>query len=577
MSNKKTSSARFRLKIDSFDGIDSGAKHKNPLGSSQIVNFRIDKNGSLIKRCGSKRLLELEDDIDGVWYGMLFGKNRLILVSNSNVYEYVDSCLNLLGQIDGLSRGEFSMFFFNDCLYFINRNGMYRLDERGFSTPRCYAPLIGKNWPSGWMGEIHEKKNLLSDYVRISYVAQENAARYLRVTERVEQVVSIYKNGKPLSSSEYTVDNDNMLIILNTIIAGDVFEVTLKYFQATDALSIDARSAARCYLFGGIETKRPYLWGTASEDAVYACKHLSTDQRNAANKYITCDPFYVTEDDVIKVGGGNRKVTALTRHLGRTLIFTESDAWRSTEKGESALGSDSPEVSISNMELISINTGIGVRNVNGVTLADNDPISIGDRSLFRWTSNTDVLDEQNAYPISSDIDPLISDSFRKSSMLYFDKKRKEIYFYSSSANSSVWVWQMSSGKWVRFEGFTPTYMFEYEGETAFVSGNVICAFYDYLMRDDNTDIEAYFKSNPIDFGSFEDKHVHTLGINATGSFTLNLFYDGSATPDTSFNLTDLEHGVSKRVSGKRFKYAELAIMAGGDSRQSVYSVELTAR
>jgi hypothetical protein len=136
---------------------------------------------------------------------------------------------------------------------------------------------------------------------------------------------------------------------------------------------------------------------------------------------------------------------------------------------------------------------------------------------------------------------------------------------------------MSSGKWVRFEGFAPTYMFEYEGETAFVSGNVICAFYDYLMRDDNTDIEAYFKSNPIDFGSFEDKHVHTLGINATGSFTLNLFYDGSATPDTSFNLTDLEHGVSKRVSGKRFKYAELAITAGGDSRQSVYSVELTAR
>lgn len=577
MSDKKTNSARFRLKIDEFDGIDSVAKQKNPLGSSQIVNFRIDKNGSLKKRCGFKFLLQTDDDIDGVWYGKLFGKNRLILVSNSTIYQYVDSTLSIIGQIDNLSDGEFSMFYYDECLYFLDSRGIYRLNDSGFSTPICYAPLIGKDWDCGWLGEINEKKNLLSDYVRISYLIRSNHVNFLRLTEPAERVVSVYRNGTPLSESDYTLDNDNMVIIVDSMNEGDSFEVTLKYFKSTDALPIDARSATRCTLFGGIEKKRPYFWGSTCGDSIYVCKHLSVEQKSDVERHLSCVPFYVTEDDIIKVGTGNHKVMALTKHLGRTLIFTENDAWRASEEGEAALESDSNDIRISDIAPISINTAIGVRTVNGVVLADNDPISIGDHSLFRWTSNTDELDEQNAYSISSTIDPLLTEKFREKSAIYFDRKRKEIYLYSNTPGSKVWVWQKSSGKWVRFEGFVPTHIFEYDSETAFVSGNVICVFYDYLTNDDNTEIKAYFTSNPIDFGSLEDKHLSTLSLRATGDFTVNVFYNGSETPDSSFDMTNVDFGRSKRIFGKRFKYAELQIVANGNMRQSINSVELTAR
>ena len=581
MSDKKRSSARFSLKIDNFDGVNDGAKHKDPVGSSQIVNFRIDKNGSLKKRCGFKKIVETEDDIDGVWSGKLFGENKIIFVADSSIYEYTPAGVRLIGQIDGLSDSEYSIFFYDNCLYFLNSAGMYRLDELGFSTPICYAPLIGKDWPSGWIGPENEKKNLLSDYVRISYLIEENPVQYLRLTEKVEQVISVYKNGVLQGPDDYTLDNEFMVITPTYINKGDVFELTLKYFSATDGLSLDARSATQCTLLGGIEKKRPYLWGTDKGDSVYVCKQLTTEQKSEAKRFISCVPFYVTEDDIIKVGTGNHKVMALSKHLGRTLIFTENDTWRSTDDGETALDSDGQNIRISDMAPIGINTSIGVRTLGGVTLVGNDPISIGDHSLFRWTSNTDELDEQNAYPISSEIDPLINDKFREKSAVYFDRGRGELYFYSNVAASDVWVWNVSSKKWVCFDGFEPSYMFEYDGETAFVSGNTICVFYDYLTCDvidsDNRDIEATFTSNPIDFGCFEDKHVSSLRAYTSGGVTFELFYDESKSPDGVIEIKDNERVIAKRISGKRFKQVTIRISASGDAQQSVHSVELTAR
>ena len=574
MSNKKTSRALFSAVIKEFNGVDASAKYEDPLGSSQIVNFRIDKNGALRKRCGFGPLVSLPNGIDSLWSGRLFGQDRIVMVSGNTVYQYAGSTLREIGQIDGIEEGKSSIFLLDGELYFLTKAGIFRLDHTGLSTPVLYPPLIGKDWPSGWLGEPYEKRNLLSDYARITYLINDNPMLYLRIPEPIDGVAGLSRNGYELSREEFEIDNNNLAIRIHEANEGDVFELTVKLKKASDELSLDARTALECTVLGGIEQNRPCFWDSKKGNRIYPSRALSKDSISDSRKHVMAVPIYVTEDDVISVGTGDHKVMAITSHFGRTLIFTENDTWRAASVGDEALSDSAP---------MRINTSIGTLALGGVVSVGNDPVSIGKHSLFKWTSNTDELDEQNTYVISSGIDPLISDGFRKSGALYFDRDKGDLYFYSRGTDS-VWVWNVGRQKWVRFEGFAPDLIFEHAGRTAFVSGKEICIFDDSLTRDSSAfssaDIEARFISNPIDFGSFEDKHLTFLEASAEGGeLCVGLAFNDEETASKSFSVSpkDSKHIIRQRIASRRFKCVRLEIRASGASRQVLHSVRLDAR
>lgn len=583
MSNKKSNSALLSTLIKEFDGINTGAKYKHPLGSSQVVNFRIDENGSLRKRCGFKHLTTLPYHVNAVWYGKLEKYTRLIILSGFSVYEYRNSQLREIGYIDNLDYEQASFFFYLGNLYLMDGHSLFAVHSNSVSKADCYAPLIGKDWVCGWKGDPYEKRNLLSDLVRITYVADHAAIKYLRVTDTVKEVVSLYRNGELLSPDEYTIDNTNKLIFISEAEPDDVFELTVRYPAMNSTASNDIRTSLNCTILGGIEGKQPHFWNTQAGNVLYVGKQLSAEQISASQIDLPCAPIYVTDDDILRVGNGNHKIMALAKHFGRTLIFTENDVWRTSEEGQSKLEANPLDTKISDMQTLTINTSIGVSSTGGVILADNDPISIGKSALFRWTANTDELDEQNAYPISTEIQSQIPEEFWTSGSLFFDKYHNEIYFYAKEYDK-VWIWNKSAKKWVRFEGFEPEILFEYEENVAFAGGNDIYVFDESQttdLRDSyESDIIARFCSNPIDFGTFEDKHITSISASAEGGeINFNLYFDDNITPDISLSAAPekTRHIIRRRISGKRFKCVQVEIIAGGQNRQALHSLKLESR
>ncbi len=578
------SSTLKKLSYNGFDGIDTRKCHSGEKNIYDIVNFQITDDGSLKKRYGARPLIKGIGNIVAVWSGMLDGKQVYFYVSNKNLVRLTlpagsSSMICTLEAYTGTPR----FFHYKNSLYLFTSAGFYKVSYNTATPVIGYVPLFGKDWGTTVDGAVNEPLNILNDYGRISYVVEEQYSSMFGAGRPIKSIVSVYKNGVLLASDEYRKDSTYDAIIIPEIKPGDRILATYEY--EANPLREELFSCTSSDVFGSINNSRIFIWGGTSAADMFGCASVSSEAAMEAQSFFEndlCASLYFPEDGKFTVGEGRYAVKGIARHYDRLLIFTEGDTWMA----------DSDECQNERVPVMNINTHVGCSSNGAVSSIGNDPITVWKNAVYRWSAETDELNECNAYPISNDISGMVPQSFFNKAMIYKTSNNKELWFYNTSS-STVWVYNVSKSAWTKFSNIYAKGFFDINGNVAFFYGNTFFTFSsgNFVDQDENynsTAIVATLTIKNIDFGTPYKKRLDyctvcgemTTGEANTGNINLQFIYDNGDMLETNVTQDKNHKKCYKRLSSARFcSLAEIRVTADAENntRQTIHSLEISAR
>ena len=460
--------------------------------------------------------------------------------------------------------GKCEFFFYRGRLYLIGGQDLLEVGEDGVAAPNGYVPLVGKNWSDGAVGEPYEAKNLLNHRARISYVMSDPPSSVLRTDAPISSVEAVIQNGEVLPGTSYIIGSARTSVTVKGVSAGDRITLHFTYQSDTDG-SYALKSCTHAEVFGGAVGSRPFLWGGEDGSVMFCAGYVSEDSLRAAQLgHPESDALYFPEGREFSVGDGQYSITGVGRHYDRLLIFTEGGAWMA----------DSPEGSTEEFPLMKINSTVETRSHGKTARLYNDPVTVGRSAVYRWSADTDELDECNAHSISNSVAPMI-EKLLKNGSLFYNRFHNELWLYSQDVSDTVWVYSATVGGWTRFGGIRAEGFIALEEGCAFYSGKDIFIFDSALTRDvGGRDVEAFVLFAPTDMGSPSKKRLSALELSFSGGeLTAQLLSDegnipfceakvcGSAIPKTH----------RQRICAARASAFALKLSASSADRQRIYS------
>ncbi len=578
MAQRTNSNKNLSVEYGGFEGIDTRAHHSG--GVQDALNLRILPDGSLQKRQGYKCIYLAPYGVRAIWSGTIGGKFSCYFLSLNGVYRLnISTGETTLFAVIQTSSGKAQFFYFRDALYLTDNKTIYKILDNAASPITGYVPLFGKDWGTGYPGEINEPLNLLHRHARITYKIEENHSAYLPTLYPVSEIKAVYKNGELLSSDSYSFDTRFNTINIAGLETGDALEADLTFEGEGDAeLVSDLLSSPFAYVFGGINNSRLFMWGGESENTIFTSTYVSRESLAEAEKHFPkCGHIYFCEGNQFTVGDGRYSIKALTRHFDRLLILTEGDAWIA----------DSSTCGLEEFPVMNVNSRIGCSSERGAVCIGNDPVSVGRGAIFRWTSDTDELNECNAYSISDEISDLLEPSFFKNAVAYADELRGELWFCDAGGDGIVWIYNVKKKAWSRFSNIHATAFFDADGDVGFVGDSLICVFNDEYRADSkslgntaSTPIEASLTSGVIDLGTPKAKRLKSMVLFADldgGSIETRIVSDRGEQIN-AYLTSDAEHSpYSLRLHTHRMRSFSFTLLADGEERQTLRSLKIEAR
>lgn len=570
MRRKNIATKKNTARFDGFGGIDIPHSHTSPTVTADIVNFRLCADGSLQKREGYRKVCSFDTSIRAIRTGVIGHEYRMYALAGSNVYR-VDTDgekATLVGSVT-TSDTAADFFYYRGSLYLIDGVKLYSITDMGLTEPFGYVPLIGKDWSDSARGELYEPRNLLNSKGRISYIVSENPSSVLYLDEAVSSIDAVYVNGELISPDRYTTSNIAPIINVSELAAGDKVCVYFTY-AVTPYTTEELMKNTRAVVFGGINTSRPFLFGGSDGSVMYSSAYVSSGSLVESKMgYPDSDALYFPQGYEFTVGDGRYPISAVSRHYDRLLIFTEGGAWQA----------DSSACGTEEFPVMSINSSVGVASKHGAALLGNFPCTVGKDGFYRWTTDTDELNDCNAYRISEPIEPLVGNDFYADARIFADSRRRELLFSSPRVSDRVWVYSETASGWTSFDGIGAESFFELDGNVGFVRENALYVFVDGETTDNGEEIVASFTGGVCDFGTDKAKHLSCLGLSfEDGEVEVSICTDGNDSPAASAAFVSVDHAsVSKRLCAGRFSYLTARLEARGDSRPTVHSLYIKAR
>lgn len=569
------------IDFDSFEGICLPKCHSGKKSVADIVNFHIANDGSLKKRCGYRHVIDSEGrTIHSVWSGKIKGVFKCYALIDNIVYDIdlKEKTKKYIGVL--IASPKYSSFFlYKDNLYIKDTDYFYMVKGNYLQRMIGYVPLFGKDWPTTKPGEIYQPLNLMNSYARISYKVSAPYTNLLPVVYPVSSILSVYRNGTLMDSGDYYFDSEfNTVNIRNGVSEGETYLVSVIYDSSATP---DNELLADCdivQVFGKISDFRAFAWSTKVKSSnIYVSSYVSAEDYTASDTVVKgCGDLYFKKENSFSVGGGNNFVTSVAQHYDRLLIFTDGDAWMANVAMQG--GEDFP--------VMNINSTAGCANQRSNAMAGNDPVTVSKTSIVRWTSETDEINECNAYSISDGINDKLDSSFFSNAIVYKDIYKNELWFMDPTGDGTVWIYNISKDSWVRFiceEGTKG--IFGTDGNVGFYTPSDIFVFDQTLStdidRDGNTTaIASSFESGILDFGSANAKRLTCgtlIGDMGDASATVNISCDNGES--ITFNCRDSsEHTIkSQRLHSGRFGTMKLFITADGEAEQIIHRIKIQAK
>lgn len=582
MANKNNKKEGIKLSFDGAAGVNTQKSHGMSPCAVDITNFRILPDGSLKKRDGYKKILTTDQSIRAIWSGYIANEFLCFILAEQNVYavDLTDGYFTDYGEIE-TQYDPAKFFYMRDALYLIDGYYIYKIEYQNITIQEGYVPLLGKDWHTGYPGEIHEPLNILNPHARITYLAEENCSQYLSTMYTAGSIDAVYKNGVLLSSSSYSYNSDENLISVRNISPGDRLEVNVTFMEYDTSERQSLLSCHDAHVFGGINSSRLFLWNGYEQNTVFPSSYVSNKALEASkNRYPDSNHLYFRSGDQFVVGDGKYSVMAMARHYDRLLIFTQGDTWMADT---SACGTEE-------FPVMNINSAVGCASFGGATVAGNLPMCINPHGIFAWTSDTDELNECNAYSISKPIDQLIQQGFLHSAVAFYDRKHREVWFHEPDGDEIVWVYNLDHRAWTKFSGINAYYFFEDQnGNVGFVDEYSV-----YIFSDENTqdiadtsrnNIIASIDSGIYDFYEPQYKKIHAVTCRAdrnstSSSFTIST--DRGETINLSFGnqgyVTVGDHKIIRRAArSHRLKSFSFEFIDRGRDSQILHGFEIEVR
>ena len=334
-------------------------------------------------------------------------------------------------------------------------------------------------------------------------------------------------------------------------------------------------------VFGGISTSRVFMWGGVKKNVMFASGAVTNDDiREAEVEYPNSGALYFPVGCDFTVGDGGYDITAVERHYDRLLIFTTEEVWMA----------DSEECGVERFPTMRINARFGCASADAVAKCGNDPISVGRDKIYRWTANTDILEDCNAYAISDPIASLLPEGFFENAIVYEDKVNREVLFRKKGDTTGrVFIYNQDNSQWYSFSGINADYFFDTPNGIGFVSGKMIFFFDDSLSEDwigfeSTRGLNAEYVTNYIDFGlPYKTKRLMAMTLDAdignTASKELRISFDtdnGSVYIYPRGNTYDIDRLFS-RINSPRFKRTKITITTLSEYPQRIFGLSVAVK
>ena len=144
---------------------------------------------------------------------------------------------------------------------------------------------------------------------------------------------------------------------------------------------------------------------------------------------------------------------------------------------------------------------IGCSSLYGAIPYKNGVLAAMNGGLYQLTASSSRTDELSHKRISRLIDDKFSTGFTDNVHLIHNLPDEEIWMYDPADTSgNIWVWNIESDEWYRFDGIHATFFFKSTSGLEFASESDIYMFDHTKSTDDGSAIDAFYKSTYLDFG-----------------------------------------------------------------------------
>lgn len=555
-----------------FEGINLQKTHSGDESISLIENFRICADGSLKKRPGWESVCRTPGNVSKSFRTTIHEKEIHYLLCENLILKYTpdDASITTLFEIPEYSSAHF--FEYLGDTYLLCDTGIYKITESGAEEAITYIPLYGKDWPSSRPGEIYEPINLLCNKVIISYDFVAPTHGFLSKGDLVvTNIDAIYRNGELLSPEKYYYDEEFDAITLLEHEDGDKFIAIYSIAQSEKVLDqknslFSTRDTATFY---ELNNHTLLLWGDRESNRVFYSKKVSEESRQAYGNYLSNEnSLYIPFDSFFTVDKPSSRVNAIIRHYDRVLIMTDTSTWMT----------DLQHLGSKDFQLKSINASLGC-GTPGAIRVDNSIISINANQVYCWRSNTDELNECNAYCISSPIQGLIENDFFNKCMMKVNAKNGEIWFYKPSA-LSTWIYNINRSAWYTYSGFYAYTFLDSDTEMIFSQTLTLNRFKEAILYDGGEKISATFKSGELEFNSMKYKKTRLVVIRGEftgGGIIIKLSFDNGKTLSYTLAPPKKHFVLPVRIRSGSFKSVSINVLAYGAGEQTIHGIELYAK
>ncbi|MBR6602787.1 MAG: hypothetical protein IKK94_02095 [Clostridia bacterium] len=566
-------------RIKKFGGICHGAAKTEGKEHTalDICNFRILSDGSLEKREGFSPIMTLPSEPRAFISAVFDGEEMLFFVCENRVYEASSSgAYSVIGEIE-TAAGKAELFVCHGFLYLLDEKDLYRYEDGEFSPVIGYVPLYAKELDGMGKGEIFEDVNYLSDRIRLHYKVKQ-FTKTLCLSIKCKEICSILCGGIDILSKS-TLSEDGMSITIPSV-AEEGCEILVCLKLADESIKRhELIEKGRSIICDGGDTGRIILYGGSDRGSILISKEVSNPSylESVAVHTSASDVYFPVSDKRIFPCTGEG-VNSIIRDGSRMLLLGDSKIASLSLRGKS-------------IDLSIYDEHFGSVSERGAVIGGTDPYVISRYGIYRL-SGRGVLTDSGAECISTEIEDMLSSDFFTRAVAFYNKDRGELFFGDpESDEQEIFVYSVLGEKWYRFDGIPFDFFFNFGGKVCMLYGKYVFAFSEDDLLDTSaemaseSEIEAYYESNPIDFSLPErQKHIGRAYIKADcdgGSFTMTLEGDGGG--KSTLEISDRTEGIGKyptRFNAKtgigRFSDMYYIIRSKSMGRTRIVSLVLSA-
>lgn len=315
---------KYKTEYSKFKGVDLSS---NPTqvdsarGASGTVNLISDSGGFPEKRKGWRVLLNVEKPVNGLYRGIIKGKEYFLVHGGTRLYKWTENTLTDLKS--GLTNKQGTSFTLNDKMYVLTGGEYIVFDGETAkdATADAYVPTTTiANKPTGG-GTSFEDVNLLSSKRKNEFCADGSATVYQLDTTDVESIAEVKVDAKVWESSKYTLDGKKGQVKFTTAppkpsITGKD-NVTITFVKTVEGYKDKIIKCTIAGIYGGKSQDRVFLSGNPDAQ--------DTDWRCESN-----NPLYFSDLSYTKVGADGAAIVGYSAISDSQAIIKADDRSETT-------------------------------------------------------------------------------------------------------------------------------------------------------------------------------------------------------------------------------------------------------